>query len=319
MGTFYLLATFKTTGFQRRVWWFSLALAALLLCFSLFGLISPVFGAQKHGCASDVPPAVSHPIPTQALRGNILINEALAQPESNWNCSEPPGVFSQEQDSWIELYNPQNQAIDLYAAHAQISLNGGSTSVLLPFGSAMAAHGFLVVFPQEHQTVAPPPSWNLVLSIDGVTIDQAAIPLLQPDQSYARVPDGTTTWLYAGNPTIDASNDASGQPVAPTPTRTSKTTGTTHSPGTATPQGTSQPTSLGTQPVWGQVKFPLDPTLTPNLTTTTDSALSSSGQPQQPPTPQSNSPNGWFVVLIIFFLLLLLATLIWCWRLFRTP
>jgi hypothetical protein len=319
MGTFYLPASLHSTRFQRRVWWFSFVLTALLLYISLCGLLSPVVGAQKHGCAPEVPPAVTNPTPAQALPGNILINEALAQPKSNWNCSEPSGIFSQEKDSWIEFYNPQNQAIDLYAAHAQISLNGGSTSVLLPFGSAIAAHGFLIVFPQEHQITAPPSSWNLVLSIDGTIIDQAAIPLLQPDQSYARVPDGTTTWLYSGSPTIDSSNNASGQPATPTPTRTSKPTGTVHSAGSAGAQGTSQPTSLGTQPAWGQVKFPANPMLTPNLPAAADAATSSSGQPQKSPTPQSNGLSGWSVALIVFFLLLLVVTLIWCWRLFRSP
>lgn len=325
MNTFHLFASLQSAKSQRRVRWLALGLAALLLYLCLFGLTSPALGAQKHGCAPDTPPPVSSPVPAQAIPGLVLINEALSQPKTNWNCSEPPDVFSQAEDSWIELYNPQSQAIDLYAAHAQISLDGGSTSINLPLGSAINAQSFLVIFPQEKQTTASPIPWNIVLSIQGTTIDQAAIPLLQPDQSYARVPDGSTTWLDAGNPTIDASNNSTDQPVTPTPTKTPKPTPTpklTPTPKTTSTSGGSganQPTSSGTQPAWGQVLFPPDSTPTPGITTTADPATQLLSQPQGLSPPQSSAPNGWLIALIIFCALLLLAVLIWYWRLFRTP
>ena len=322
MGTSSLFASLQLDKPQQKIRWFSMSLATLLLCFSLFSLVSPVLGAQSHGCAPDTPPPVPNATPIQALPAIVLINEVLSQPKSKWNCSEPSSVFSAPKDSWIELFNPQNQALDLYAAHAQISLNGGSTSAFLPFGSAIAAKSFLVIFPLENQTVAPPAMWNVVLSIEGTIIDQVAIPLLQPDQSYARVPDGSTTWLYAGTPTIDGSNNASGQPVTPTPTRTptptktpklptpTKTTGASITGGS----GASQPSNFGTQPAWTQVQFPPDPT--PTATTTDSSTLSLFSPPQNPPTPQSNSPNAWLIALIIFLSLLVLAALAWRWRFF---
>jgi hypothetical protein len=96
-----------------------------------------------------------------------MINEVSSQPKSTWNCSEPPGVFSLAKDSWIELYNTQSQALDLYQAHAEISLDGGASWNLLPFGSAIAPGGFLVVFPEENKNTANPApgaAWNIVLA-----------------------------------------------------------------------------------------------------------------------------------------------------------
>ena len=303
------------TRFQR-IWWFSLALAALLCCPGPYGLLVPFAGAQTHGCAPEVPPTITNTIPAQAFAGSVLINEAVSQPESNWNCSEPSTVFSQKNDAWIEFFNPQKQALDLYAAHAVLSLNGGATSIYFPFGASIAASGFLVIFPLERQTTASPANWNITLSIGGVTIDQAVLPELQPDQSYARVPDGSATWLYAGSPTIDASNNGIGQaqPPTPQPTATPRP-GTTSSPGTGSP---NQPVSSGTQPPWGQISFPLTPTPPLEGTASPDPALQPASPPQDPPAPQSNSPGGWTIALIAFLSLILVGTLIGGWWLSRT-
>ena len=329
MDRLHLFAPLASTRSQQRIRWLSLSIAALLLCFSLFGLTSPAAGAQQHGCAPDAPPPVADSVAAQALPGEVLVNEVLSQPKSRWNCSEAAGVFSEAKDSWIELYNPQNQPLDLYAAHTELSLNGGSTSILLPFGSAIAPQGFLVIFPVERQASAAPASWNIILSIDNITIDQLAAPLLQPDQSYARVPDGATTWLYAGNPTIDFSNNSIDQPITPTATKTPKGTKTPVSTATAQAKATlqanattqanipAQSASSGTQPVWGQVQFPADPTPTSD-TTTADPSTQLLNQPQGPPASANNGPGGGVIALIVFFALLLLGALLWCWRLFRT-
>lgn len=320
MGPFDLLANLQSTRSHHRVWWLSPGVVALLLWAGLLGLTAPAFGAQVHGCAPDVPPPVpGNPVPLQTLPESVLINEALSQPGSNWNCSETNRAFSQMNDSWVEFYNPQNQPINLYAAHAQLSLNDGSTSILLPFGSIIAAHGYLVLFPQEKQTVASPLPWNIILSVDGTTIDRATIPLLQPDQSDARVPDGATQWLYASNPTIGTSNNSTNQPVTPTPTKTTTATKTPTSSGAGVGVGTGQPTSSGTQPAWGQVQLPSDPAPVPSGSTTANPPAQLPGQSQNPPPPQSNSPDGGVITLLVFLSLLFLSTLVWCWRLFHAP
>jgi hypothetical protein len=177
-----------------------------------------------------------------------------------------------------------------------------------------------VIFPLEHLASAPPSTWNVLLSIDGITIDQAAIPPLQPDQSYARVPDGTTTWLYAGTPTIDASNNSTGQPVLPTSSvQTPKATTTPMSSTTAGTGVPAPPVSLGTQPAWSQVQFPADPAPTPTVTDTTDQPAQLPNQPSVPTPATNNGPGAGTIALIVLFSLLLLGGLTWCWRLFRAP
>ncbi|MGH2482507.1 MAG: hypothetical protein ACRDHW_22910, partial [Ktedonobacteraceae bacterium] len=149
-------------------------------------------------------------------------------------------------DSWIELYNPLSQALDLYASRAEISVDGGTNWYQLPFGSAMAPGTFLVVFLLKYYPTQPPPAWNVVLMLASTNtmIDQVNIPIILSDQSYARVPDGSANWQTVGAPTIAASNNASGQPVtatstkAPHPTKTpgpTRSTGPASDPGAATP------------------------------------------------------------------------------------
>lgn len=312
-------ASRKSHRYIRRL---SLALCLFLFCFSLFSTISPASGArQTHGCAPETPPPVSgNPVAAPATPGSILINEVLSNPASAWNCSEPPGShFSQITDSWVEIYNPQNQPFNLYATHTEISIDGGSSWDILPFGSAIASHGFLVVFPMESRTVAPPSIWQIVLAFSNAVIDQFTIPeqeQLLPDQSYARVPDGSSTWLHVGQPTIDASNNASGQPVTPAPTQTSTPTKTPKGVSTNKPD---PPASSGTQPPWNQVQFPPGATTTPGSTTTPDSATTLSNQPHDSSTTQSSGANGWIGVVIVSLSLMFLAALVCIWRLFHLP
>jgi hypothetical protein len=324
MKTIYPFTSSQLTASLRRSRLLALGLVALLLYASLFGLTSPAFGdTSTHGCAPNTPPPVANAVPLQTSPGLVLINEALSQPASNWNCSEPNKTFTTQNDGWVEFYNPQNQAFDLYAAHARISLDGGSTYIYFAFGTAIAADGFLVVFPQYNQTIASSPPWNIILSVSGTIIDQATMPQLQADQSYARVPDGSTNWLYCGHPTIDASNSNCDQPVTPTPTKTPKPTQTpkpTKTPkvSTTSGNGTARPASSGTQPAWSNIQFPSDSTPTLDMTSTAGPTTQLLSQPQDPP-PQSNGPNGWLIALLACLSLLLLAVPIGIWRRLRSP
>lgn len=312
-------------SFQQRKWSLP-GLSILVLLSSLFLLASPVHGAQRHGCAPGTPPPVSGtPITAPSTPGSIVINEVLSQPNSTWNCSELPGVFSVAKDSWIELYNTQNQAFNLYAAHAEISLDGGSTWYYLPFGSAIDAKRFLVVYPEEDHLAASL-QWTIVLAIGSTVVDQAIVPALEPDQSYARTQDGSGSWQFVGLPTIDASNNGSDQPPTPTPTplqtqtpQPLPTVKPTRTPGGSTvgSGGASTPGTSGTQPAWSGVQFP------PGSTPAPAAGVSSTSPPSQaqPDTVavQNNAQGNWLVVVVVTSSLLLLGALLWCWRLFRAP
>lgn len=306
-------ASFHSGRSLAHTLWSLFNLALALVCSCLLFCAPLVHGSTTHACAPDTPPPVSGPFDPAAT---VQINEILTRPITKWNCTGSSHV-------WIELYNLQSQPIDLYAQHALLSLNGGQapdTTYLLPFGTAIAAKGFLVLFPLEHLANPPSSIGSVALIMNNNPIDQVSVPLLQADQSYARVPDGNGNWQVVEQPTIDASNDTPGQTATaaatPTPTSTPKPNKTPQGGGTSgnTPAGT------GTQPAWNQVKLP--PGVTPTATMATLSDASTpppSSQPQNPPAAQNGGSNNWQVVLIITFLLILLGVLTWCWRLFRAP
>ena len=302
-------------------------LIVLISCWLFFASF-PAHSSTDHGCAPDTPPPISAtPTAAPATKGSVAINEVLSQPKTTWNCSEPGGASGTQVDSWVELYNLTTQPLDLYASHAQLSLDGGASWYALPLGSVIAPQKFLVIFPQEQKS-ASSTTWNVVLNIGGTASDQVSAPALEPDQSYARIPDGTGTWQTVGEPTIDASNDNSNQPVPPTPTKTPKPTPTprpspTSKPGAATEGsnsqpggGTGTPTTTGTQPAWNKVQLPPG---TPAASAATTSPAQLLSQSQNAGQTQNNRLSGGLLLLIGVLLVLLLAVLLWCWRLFRTP
>ena len=142
------------------------ALPAVALLCAITALQVPTTSAHSfhstknaHGCAPPIPPVVpGSPVPAPATPGIVLINEVLLVPHSTWNCSEAK-AYSITTDAWIELYNPQNQPFDLYAARATIVTGVSPDAYYPPFGAAIAPHGFLVLFPG---VIFPTCSWVLL-------------------------------------------------------------------------------------------------------------------------------------------------------------
>jgi len=224
------------------------------------------------------------------------------------------------------LYNPQNQPLDLYSVHASIDSGPNTNSFYLPFGSAIAAHGYLVVFPRTAPSFVATESSTWRLLISGIAIDELKLLPLGEDQSYARIPDGGSTWQITSAPTIDATNFL---PLA-TPTKTTRGSG---GMGTGTGSGTGIGTGTGGilpgqggqlsgtgtgnqsqqvdghQPAWNtltsstpvSVTTPLGatPTLSPSLT-----------------APTADTPRKILLTVLVFSLAL---SLLWCWRVFQRP
>ncbi len=188
---------------MRFVRVFAISIAILLLC-----LVSsaPGYASKKpHGCAQPVPPLMSgSPGPPPATPGIVLINEVLNNPASTWNCSDPAGTSSLSTDTWVELYNPQNQPFNLYEARASLDSGSLDNAFHFPFGAAIAAHGYLVVFPEAYSLSNTSLAGNTIrLLFGGVTIiDLVSLPALARDTSYARIPDGSANWQITTNPTI---------------------------------------------------------------------------------------------------------------------
>jgi hypothetical protein len=273
-----------------------------LLCSSAI-LFTPTVSA--HGCAPPTPPPVAgSPAPAPASKGVILLNEILLNPQSTWNCSES-GTDFVSKDTWVELYNPKNQPFNLYAAHAYLDSGPSTTIYYLPFGSAIAAHGFLVVFPRTVGNFAPEPAPTIRLLIASTTIDEVKVPRLAADHSYARLMDGASQWQAVSTPTINASNNTSG--VSSTPTSVSIPAGyKRHTNGNG---HNNTPFASGTQPVWSKIQLP-----TPAPVPTT--SISSTALPSSPPAAGSSDlPRRIGMTALIVMLAL---ALFWCWRAFKT-
>jgi len=271
-------------GYVRR------SLTIVCIFFLLLSMtISSVFSATGHGCAPATPPPVAGTLVQPPATSHIIfINEVLPNPGSIWNCSEQ-GTGATPNDIWIELYNPQNQAFDLYTAHSSFDTGPNATDkAYFREGTAIAPHGFLVIFP-EVSLSAPLFSNSQVstvrLLIGDTVVDQVTLPPLGSDISYARIPDGGSNWLVTDTPTIDASN----VPPTPTPkpTRTpkpssvkmdSQKSSTQGKAGTldgATTDTSDQP--AGTQPTWNVLSVP---TTTPSVSETTTQGNTSNSAPQ---------------------------------------
>ena len=293
-----------------------------VLFLSLLFLTLPAQSASTHGCAPDTPPSVSGtPVVPQARAGIIRINEVLSNPASAWNCSDTTRSFTPTGDSWVELYNPQSEPLNLYPTHTQISIDDGANWYQLPFGTSIVANGFLVLFPEEK--VPTPSAWKVLLAMGSTQIDTIQPPTLQPDQSYARVPDGSNTWSFSNQPTIGASN-ALPIPPTSTPSTVPKNTpaGQPVLPGNSSPSGggTNSPISVGTQPAWGSVQLPAGATPSPTPGATDTTASPSPLLVQQPPDqPQNSGLDGWHIAGICTLALLLLGSSVYCWRLFHAP
>jgi len=293
----------------------------------------------KHGCAPVVPPTVSGQLvqPT-ATRGILFINEALLVPHSTWNCSEL-GTYSPANDSWIEIYNAQNQPFDLYSVHTSIDGGPNTNPFYLPFGSAIAPYGFLVVFPRIDANFSSTETATWRLLIGSVVVDEVTIPALGEDQAYAREPDGSPNWIIASAPTIDASNISSVMPPTATITkaearataRAEKSNGVNNgsgsdkgagggsygngngsgggSYGNGNGSGKANGQQVdGTQPSWTSLHHVGTASTTPVVT-------------QQGNNPIMQVSDGALdiphKILLTLLVVALAVALFWCWRLFR--
>ena len=290
----------------------TLVVVALVLSISLSGLPHS-FAATGHNCAPAIPPPVPGTLGIPpATPGILSMNETLLVPHSVWNCSETGGYFSTH-DAWVEIYNPQSQPFNLYAAHTYLDTGSSSNAFYLPFGTAIAAHGFLVLFPFYNPNFRPGPSMTFRLVIGSTVIDQVAVPTLGPDQSYARTTDGGPNWQITASPTIDASNGT--LQSTPLPTQGSGN-GSSGSGSGSTPGTPQSAIANGTQPAWNQLQLPLTPS------TTSVAITSNNFVPTTLVTPSSSTANGLdtlhrIVLTSIVILLILVLFACWKWKLYK--
>lgn len=277
----------------------------------------------RHGCVSPTPPPIAgSPAPVPATPGILAINEVLMVPITMWNCADTIGA-TPTTDTWIEIYNPQNSPYDLYAAQTVLDSGPNTNNYYFPFGAAIAAKGFLVLFPRMNYQFDSTETSTLRLLVGGVVVDQIVIPSLGDDQSYARVPDGSTNWQISSNPTIDASNN----PVPATPTRTpipsrtptSKSSSQGYGGGNytgSTYTGGGSPVVDGVQPTWTSLHVPTTVAIQQgNTATPTITGAVQTTQPTQPDNSLDLLRKIFLTVLLVFLALVVF----WCWKSFSSP
>lgn len=293
----------------------------MCMVFFVLSMTTPTAAAAtKHGCAPSTPPAVPGPlVQPPAVHDLLFINEVLLLPHSMWNCSEL-GTYTPTNDMWVELYNPQNQPFDLYAVHAGLDSGPNTNAFLFPLGAAIAAHGYLVLFPRVDPYFLSTEKSTLRLLISGTPVDEVTVPALAEDTSYARIPDGSSTWQITASPTIDATNVLA--PIASTTrSRTTRTQATgsggysgggwSSNTGAADGANNAQ-LANGVQPAWNRLQLPTDLTATPAMATPATATAISTPPVQTSPT--ADIPKK---ILLTALAVALAGALFWCWRVWQ--
>lgn len=143
---------------------------------------------------------------------NLFVNEFLA---SNSSVNRDPD-FNQFAD-WVEIYNPNAQAVDLsgYFLSDDFSDPG---KWQIPAGTSIQGGGFLLFWADGNDTTLLGCHTNFKLKKDGEQIalyyangtllDSLSYSSQTSDVSFGRQPDGSANWQFFSTPTPAASNNS---------------------------------------------------------------------------------------------------------------
>ncbi len=144
--------------------------------------------------------------------GSAVLNEVLTS-----NSASIVDEASEHED-WIEIYNPGRSAFDL-SGWALTDRPDDDSKVPWPFpaGTSVPAGEYLIVWADEQPEQGPlHTSFKIsrdgesvaLVNVEGEAVDRVDIPVMEPDHSYARVPDRVGDWQITASPTPAASNGA---------------------------------------------------------------------------------------------------------------
>lgn len=138
---------------------------------------------------------------------DVLINEMLANPASDWNGN---GVVSGMDDEFIELYNSGNESLDIsgYVLRDTV-FRSNPGEYVFPNGTVIAAGDFLVIFASK-SGVFQGNDGDTIRLYDpfGNLVDEKAYNSTVEDVSFARIPDGGE-WSNSTTPTPGKPNQQS--------------------------------------------------------------------------------------------------------------
>ncbi len=146
----------------------------------------------------------------------LYINELMASNDTT--IADPD--FNDYGD-WFEIYNPGDEDVDISGYYLTDDVNE-PTKWQVPEGVVVPAHGYLIVWADDNDTLGQAPHTSFKLSssgeqvaifdASGALIDSVTFPELNSDVSYGRYPDGTDNWIVMYVPTPGAANTDSTPP-----------------------------------------------------------------------------------------------------------
>lgn len=143
-------------------------------------------------CSRDEP-SLTGPPPVVIVP--VIINEVYTQ-----------GVITNP--DWVEIYNPNNDSINIgnYKVYNVTGKNGSIGKKIIPPSTYIRGKSHLVIVVNDTVSTT---GFNLSTTGEtiwfengsGIVIDSVVIPVLGVDSSYARKPDGASTWSTVTPPT----------------------------------------------------------------------------------------------------------------------
>jgi len=141
-------------------------------------------------------------------RADVVINELMADPASDWSPTDGDEEYSSIQDEWFEIHNTGPAAVDVSGWRLRDAVSDSSWRY--GFSGTIAAGDFLVVYGNEAyawEDANGYPRNGLSLNNGGDTVTLVAADLVtvvdviaydgdgaRDDCSFGRLPDGTDDW-----------------------------------------------------------------------------------------------------------------------------
>jgi hypothetical protein len=136
---------------------------------------------------------------------NIVINEFVADPETDWNGD---GYIDSE-DEWVELYNPGDTLINIggWSLDDALGSVGSSDPFTIPSGYALPPKGYLVLYGNETDILLNNNGDNVTLLNDqDIIVDVHSFSGSSDDTGCGRFPDGSNNWKDFLSPTPGFAN-----------------------------------------------------------------------------------------------------------------
>lgn len=149
-----------------------------------------------------------------AAQNSVVINEVM---QSNIDYLFVEGDYP---DSWVELYNPTNRAVDISNYRLGEKSDAGR-AYTLPRGISIPAHGHFLIYCDKEATgvhtdfrVDAGKATVYLFDKNGVELDRVSLTEMPAaNVAYGRVTDGADEWQYEFTPTAGTANTGDGSDV----------------------------------------------------------------------------------------------------------